>query len=65
LSTIDPASWVELTRFKLPSRASHLVVVPGAAEWAFIEKGPVRSLGVQDISSVYLVPATRFEPPAP
>jgi len=41
----------------LPTQAHHLTVVPGPDSWAFVEKGPVRSFGAQDIDSLVLVPA--------
>lgn len=41
----------------LPTQAHHLTVVPGPDSWAFVEKGPVRAFGAQDIDSVVLVPS--------
>lgn len=40
--------------------ANHLTVIPGPNAWAFVEKGPVRSWGEQNIDSILLVPAERI-----
>lgn len=41
----------------LPTRASHLMVVPGPRQWALVEKGPVKGFGNQSISTVTFIPA--------
>ncbi len=46
---------------KLPSRAHHLFAVPGDKRWAFIEKGPARTLNDQDVTGAFLVPASRLQ----
>jgi len=37
--------------------ANHLSVVPGPKSWAFIEKGPARGWGLQDVRSIFYVPS--------
>ena len=44
----------------LPTRANHLTVVPGPTAWALVEKGPVRSYGVQTVSSVWMVDSAKI-----
>jgi hypothetical protein len=61
LSKIDPLTGKQLRTLSLPSPARHLVVIPGDKYWAFVEKGPVRALGQQDVDSVYLVPTETIE----
>lgn len=46
---------------RLPTQAKHLLVAPGTEEWAFIEKGPVWALGVQETQSILFVPTARVE----
>lgn len=57
----------EISRVRLPTKASHLTVVPGDF-WALIEKGPVQGIGqmhapYMEISSMVLVPAPWIERP--
>jgi len=37
--------------------ANHLTVVPGPRFWAFIEKGPAKGWGLQDVKSIFYVPS--------
>jgi hypothetical protein len=61
LTKIDPQNDRVLgTVSILKTSANHLSVVPGPNSWAFIEKGPVRGYGVQDIDSLLLVPAAKL-----
>ncbi len=61
LTKIDPENpKVVGTVFIAGTSANHLSVVPGPTSWAFIEKGPVRKVGVQDIESVLLVSSARI-----
>jgi hypothetical protein len=64
LSKIDPASpsgsKVVYTR-TLPTRASHLTVVPGPNEWAFVEKGAVTGVLEQKIASAVFLPSEAIE----
>jgi hypothetical protein len=43
---------------RLPTRANHLTPVPGPTSWAFVEKGPVKDYGIQDIKTVLFVPSS-------
>lgn len=45
LFQIDPERDQMMRSIELPTRASHLVVIPGPREWAIIEKGPVAAVG--------------------
>lgn len=61
LLILDPATGALLAPPKsLPLTASHVTVVPGSKYWAFVEKGPVKGFGVQDIASVFYVPAAQL-----
>ncbi len=53
----DKVVWVR----PIKSSASHLTVIPGPENWAFLEKGPVESLGKQAIDSLLLVPTPVVE----
>jgi hypothetical protein len=63
LRSIDPNKDQYTGSIELPTRADHLTVVPGPENWAFIEKGPVKAYGVQDVASVLLIPSKRLQPP--
>jgi len=63
LSGIDPQADRYIGSTEIPLNANHVVVVPGDKTWAFIEKGPVKGFGVQDVSRVLLVPATLLQAP--
>lgn len=60
LSRVDPREDRIVSTVVLPSQANHLTVVPGAQEWAFIEKGPVRGQRDQDVNRVLFVPTRRI-----
>jgi len=60
LTKIDPQADRVVGTVSIATSASHLSVVPGPDSWAFIEKGPVRALGVQDIGTLLLVPSERL-----
>jgi len=57
---IDPRSSEVVGEATVITSASHLLVVPGQTDWAFVEKGPVRGWGDQSIDSILFVPAARF-----
>jgi hypothetical protein len=64
LYQIDPVRDRIVRSIVLPTRASHVVVVPGPVDWAIVEKGPVVANGMdteQVIGSMVLVPAGRIE----
>jgi hypothetical protein len=63
LSGIDPQKDRLLGSTEIPLKANHVVVVPGEKSWAFIEKGPVKGYGVQDVPRVLFVPATLLQAP--
>lgn len=44
----------------LPTSAPHITVIPGPESWAVLEKGHVRRLGEQDISSLLLIPSAEL-----
>ena len=46
---------------ELPTRAADLLVAPGPAFWALVEKGPMKPGAVQSIASVVLVPSSLIE----
>jgi hypothetical protein len=58
---LDPRSGSIRWHRLIDSTANHLIVVPGEQYWAFIEKGPVHSPGVQPVNSFLRVPATTFD----
>ena len=58
---IDPRQGHFLESVALPSSAHQLMVIPGASQWAIIEKGPVSGLGQQEISSIVFVPSSMFK----
>ncbi|MFN2441126.1 MAG: hypothetical protein ABR517_00420 [Thermoanaerobaculia bacterium] len=63
LHQIDPEKDKLHRSMTLPTHASHLVVVPGPVDWAFIEKGPVGPGAEQHIGSMVLIPSTWIEDP--
>jgi hypothetical protein len=63
LSQIDPDRDVVVRIVTLPTQANHLDIAPGAELWAFVEKGPVTSPGVQRIDAVLLLPTRWIEDP--
>jgi hypothetical protein len=44
----------------IPSRANHLTVVPGPEAWAFLEKGPVKAWGRQDMKTILYVSSSQM-----
>lgn len=58
LTRIDPETEEVVGSVRIGSRATHLMMVPGAEEWALIEKGPVDSFEDQDLESILVVPAS-------
>lgn len=63
LLKIDPSTSKILWKRQIDTAASHLLVIPGDKYWAFIEKGPVKGPGHQEISSFLRVPAESIEAP--
>lgn len=61
---IDPLSSEVVGEAVVSTSASHLLVVPGEKDWAFVEKGPVRGWGDQSIDSILFVPAARLAQPS-
>jgi hypothetical protein len=57
---VDPQSNEILGIATVQTSASHLLVVPGQRDWAFVEKGPVRGWGEQNIDSIFFVPSEKF-----
>lgn len=49
LYEIDPTDGSEIARAEIPSRANHLLAIPGDRQWVFVEKGPVLALGEQTV----------------
>jgi len=58
---IDPEADRIVASFEIPTQASHLTVVPGPKEWAFIEKGPVRGYRNQDVNGILFVATSRIQ----
>jgi hypothetical protein len=54
---IDPFGKLPWASTDLPVHANHVTVIPGAKNWAFIEKGPVLAYGAQNIPKMLLVPS--------
>jgi hypothetical protein len=63
LHQIDPERDVILREIRLPTEASHIVVVPGPIDWAIVEKGRVGPSAEQDIGTVVLLSSTWVESP--
>jgi hypothetical protein len=61
LAKIDPDTERIMSSRVLDSTASHLSVVPGQKFWAFLEKGPVRGVGLQNIPGMLLVRTAEIE----
>ncbi|MCP4548462.1 MAG: hypothetical protein GY835_18550 [bacterium] len=61
LSEIDTQSGMITRSLALPTKASHLLVVPGESLCALIQKGPAVDLGEQEISSMVLIPTKLIE----
>jgi hypothetical protein len=57
LYQIDPTKPKPQGVVRLPTKASHLSVVPGPTSWYLIERGVVRGWGEQDIKTVVEIPA--------
>lgn len=60
LTVIEPATDRVLRTLHLPSRAPHLLLVPGEESWALVEKGRVEGFGVQKIDDALLLPSDWF-----
>lgn len=45
---------------RLPSRARHLAVVPGAERFAFLEKGEIEKIGEQGVDGVLFIPTEQL-----
>jgi hypothetical protein len=58
LIRLDPKSGRTLGEFLLPTRANHVLVIPGQESWAIVEKGPVRSLAQQDVNGILFIPTS-------
>lgn len=63
LISLDPRRKKPTGTIELPIRANHVTVVPGNKVWAFIEKGPVKSYGVQESSRMLLITSRLLEAP--
>lgn len=61
LTKIDPRADKVVSNGQIDTDASHLTVIPGPKNWAFLEKGSVEGLGKQEILGVLLVPTARIE----
>ncbi|MFY9820433.1 MAG: hypothetical protein WAM82_03570 [Thermoanaerobaculia bacterium] len=61
LLKVDPKTGGTVWSRPIDSIANHLVVVPGDGYWAFVEKGPVESAGLQQVTSFLRVPSQQFE----
>ncbi|MDX1998922.1 MAG: hypothetical protein SF066_14490, partial [Thermoanaerobaculia bacterium] len=55
ISRIDPNDDRIYPPILLPTRATHLMVIPGPVNWAIVEKGRVEQFGVQAVESIKLV----------
>jgi hypothetical protein len=61
LSRLDKHSGQILGRVTLPTKANHLLVIPGKERWAFVEKGSVQALGHQEVKGLLLIPTNWIE----
>lgn len=61
LTVIDPAVDRVLRTLHLPTRAPHVMLVPGDDQWALVEKQAVQGFGVQGIGNALLMPGEWFE----
>jgi tetratricopeptide (TPR) repeat protein len=57
LEEVDPEQGTLLRTIRLPTSAHHLTVIPGATRWALIQRGIVKSIGKQSISSTVFIPS--------
>jgi len=60
LSNLDPKDGRVLGTSRIDSQANHLFIVPGARQWAVVEKGPVRGLREQEVKGIYTIPADKI-----
>jgi hypothetical protein len=58
---LDKRSGKIIEKITLPTRASHLLVIPGKKRWAFVEKGSVQAFGQQDVKGLLLIPTSWIE----
>jgi hypothetical protein len=63
LTSIDPTRRNSSATVELPVRANHVTVIPGLQDWAFIEKGPVKGYGIQEISRALFIPSHLLQAP--
>ena len=63
LLKIEPATNEVLWNRLIESTANHLFAIPGEEHWAFVEKGPVRAPGDQEVRSFLRVKARDIEEP--
>src|SRR5262249_48191768 len=49
MTKIDPVHDKVVATASIDLAADHVTVVPGKRSWAFIEKGPVKGFGLQDV----------------
>jgi hypothetical protein len=61
IGKVDPTGNAHPEEFIINSSANHLVVIPGPGRWAVLEKGPVISLGQQQVKSLLLLDPTPLE----
>lgn len=61
LLKINPSTNRVVWNRVVDTSANHLVVIPGERYWAFVEKGPVKGPGNQEVSSFLRVPSRVFE----
>ena len=58
MTVVDPVEDRALRTLRLPTQSPHLLVIPGARQWAFVEKGSVTGLGNQPVSHAVTLPAS-------
>lgn len=63
LLKIDPRTEDVVWNREIESSANHLFAVPGNDYWAFVEKGPVKGPGNQQVTGFLRVPAQVVEQP--
>lgn len=63
LTVVDPTSDRVVRTLYLPSRAPHLIVLPGPRYWAVVEKGDVEAFGTQQVMGARLLPSEWFSQP--
>lgn len=59
LTKLDPKDGHVLGTTRIGSKANHLFFVPGADQWAVVEKGPLLGLREQEVKSIYTIPAAK------